>query len=81
LTYEGTDYGEIVGDAGVVAATATIAFTALVGETIDLSARPNGPLAEPLPAPPDVPSWPTYPSPPTVDETNVEVYKDDDVTD
>lgn len=77
LSYNGTTYGELAGDAGVVAATASIVFTALVANTIDLRAGPGAIL----PAPPDVPTWPTYPEYPVVDETHVNAYKDDDVTD
>jgi hypothetical protein len=83
LSYDGVAYGEVAGDPGVVAATATISFTAHVADTIDLSARPGAPLPDPgpMPAPPDVPSWPDYEIYPAVDETIVDVYKDDDVTD
>lgn len=76
LTYNGAAYGELAGDAGVVAATATISFTALVGNTLNLN---GGPLGPPLPTPPDVPTWPDYPPFPIVDETIVTVTPEEHI--
>lgn len=69
LRYSGVAYGEVAGDPTVFAATATVAFEALITATLDLSRGPDQPTAEPTP--PDVPDWPEYPGDVLVDETIV----------
>lgn len=75
LSYDGAAYGEQAGDPGVVAATATLSFTATVGNTTDLWAGPK----IILPYPPSVPGWPDYPGDPLVDETIVDVQPVEEV--
>ncbi len=75
LTYDGAAYGETTGDTGVTAANATLSFTAVVGNTLDLYAGPE----TPLPSPPDTDTWPDYPDWGVVDETHVDVQPVEEV--